>query len=152
LGHSDRTRREEIVLLRYRLTHPELAGALAAAGHGSTVLLADGNYPLSTATAATARRIHLNLRPGQVPVDDILATVLDAVPIEAARVMQPDTGPEPPVFAVFRALLGDVPLDPMERFAFYGAARGPDLAVAVASGDQRLYANILLTIGVVPPL
>ena len=138
-------------MLRYRLIHPELAAALAGAGHGSTVLLADGNYPLSTATAPSARRIHLNLRPGQVPVDDILATVLDAVPVEAAQVMVPDDGPEPAVFDVFRGILDDTPLRTLERHAFYAAARGPDLAVAVASGDQRLFANVLLTIGVVPP-
>ena len=138
-------------MLRYRLTHPELAAALAAAGHGSIVLLADGNYPLSTATAPTAARIHLNLRPGQVPVDDILATVLDAVPIEAARLMRPDEGPEPGVFGRFRDLLGEVRPTTLARHDFYAAARGIDLAVAVASGDQRAYANILLTIGVVPP-
>jgi L-fucose mutarotase len=39
----------------------------------------------------------------------------------------------------------------MARGEFYAAARSPDLAVAVASGDQRLYANILVTVGVVPP-
>ncbi|HEY6594694.1 MAG TPA: RbsD/FucU family protein [Asanoa sp.] len=138
-------------MLRYRLTHPELVAALAAAGHGSTVLLADGNYPLATASGPAARRVYLNLRPGQVPVDDILATVLDAVAVEAARVMQPAGGPEPPIFATFRGLLGEVALEPLDRFAFYAAAREPDLAVAVASGDQRLYANILLTIGVLPP-
>jgi L-fucose mutarotase len=138
-------------MLRYRLTHPELIGALAAAGHGSTVLLADGNYPHATGAGPRARTIHLNLRPGMVPVDDVLATVLDAIPVEAARVMVPDDGPEPPVFGRFRELLGPVALEPLDRFAFYDAARGPDLAVAVATGDQRLYANILLTIGVVPP-
>jgi L-fucose mutarotase len=138
-------------VLRYRLTHPDLLAALAAAGHGSTVLLADGNYPLATASGPAARRVYLNLRPGQVPVDDILATVLDAVPVEAARVMQPAVGPEPPIFATFRGLLGGVALEPLGRFAFYAAASEPDLAVAVASGDQRLYANILLTIGVLPP-
>ena len=138
-------------MLRYRLTHSELAAALAAAGHGSTVLLADGNYPLSTASAPAARRVYLNLRPGQVSVDDILETVLDAVPIEAARVMRPDSGPEPAVFGRFRALVGDAPLTTLARHDFYATAREPDLAVAVASGDQRAYANILLTIGVVPP-
>jgi L-fucose mutarotase len=136
-------------MLRYRLTHPELIGALAAAGHGSTVLLADGNYPHATAVGPRARTVFLNLRPGMVPVDDVLATVLDAVPIEAAHVMRPDDGPEPPVFSRFRELLGSVAPQPLSRFAFYDAARRPDLAVAVATGDQRLYANILLTIGVV---
>ena len=30
-------------------------------------------------------------------------------------------------------------------------ARGPDCALAIATGEQRIYANILLTIGVVMP-
>ncbi|WP_318783043.1 RbsD/FucU domain-containing protein [Cellulosimicrobium sp. SH8] len=35
-------------MLRYPLLHPGLIGALAGAGHGSRVLLADANYPHST--------------------------------------------------------------------------------------------------------
>jgi L-fucose mutarotase len=138
-------------VLRYRLTHPETIGALAAAGHGSTVLLADANYPHATAVGPNARTVYLNLRPGQVPVDDILETVLSAVPVESAFVMRPDDGPEPPVFARFRQLLGAVAPQPLARADFYAAARRPDLALAIASGDQRLFANVLLTIGVVTP-
>ena len=138
-------------MLRYALIHPGLISALASAGHGSTVLLADANYPHATGVRPGAPVVHLNLRPGQVPVDDVLETLLTAVPVERARVMIPGDGPDPEVFGRFRELLGDVPLEQLERFAFYDAARGPDLAVAVASGDQRLYANVLLTIGVVPP-
>jgi L-fucose mutarotase len=138
-------------MLRHALIHPGLVSALAAAGHGSTVLLADANYPHATGVRPGAPIVHLNLRPGQIPVDDVLETVLTAVPVEKAAVMIPGQGPEPDVFGRFRELLGDVELGQMERFAFYETARGPDLAVAVASGDQRLYANILLTIGVVPP-
>jgi L-fucose mutarotase len=36
----------------------------------------------------------------------------------------------------------------MDRFAFYAAARGDDVALVVATGEQRVYANLLLTIGV----
>jgi L-fucose mutarotase len=139
-------------VLRYPLTHPDIIGALAAAGHGSTVLLADANYPHATAVGPNARNVYLNLRPGQVPVDDILVTVLSAVPVESAFVMQPDDGPEPPVFGRFRDLLETVALQPLARADFYTAARRPDLALAIASGDQRLFANILLTIGVVTPV
>ena len=39
----------------------------------------------------------------------------------------------------------------LERFAFYDACRDSDTALVIASGEQRIYANILLTIGVVPP-
>jgi L-fucose mutarotase len=77
--------------------------------------------------------------------------VAGATPIEAAHVMVPDDGSEPAIFAEFRELLPGLPLQALGRFAFYDAARGPDLALAIATGERRIYANILLTIGVVPP-
>ncbi|MGI6377286.1 MAG: RbsD/FucU domain-containing protein [Anaerolineae bacterium] len=43
-----------------------------------------------------------------------------------------------------------MPLGKMGRFDFYEAARGQDVALVIATGEQRIYANILLTIGVVP--
>ena len=73
-------------------------------------------------------------------------------PVEAAHVMGPDDGSEPDIYPDFRRLLGpELPLQRMGRFEFYDQARGPDLALAIATGEQRIYANILLTIGVVPP-
>ena len=136
-------------MLRYPLIHPPLLGALARAGHGSVVLLADGNYPYATAVAPGVETIWLNLRPGQIPVDDVLETLLGVVPVEAARVMATETGEEPDVYDRFRELLPGTPLQPLQRADFYTTARGPELAVAVATGEQRLYANILLTLGVV---
>jgi L-fucose mutarotase len=44
-----------------------------------------------------------------------------------------------------------LPLQSLERLEFYAACREPDLAVCVVTGDNRLYANILLTIGYIPP-
>jgi L-fucose mutarotase len=35
-------------MLRGSLTHPQILNALGQAGHGTKVLLADGNYPFST--------------------------------------------------------------------------------------------------------
>jgi L-fucose mutarotase len=138
-------------MLRYKLIHPEILAALATAGHGSQVLIADGNYPFATGAHPAARRVFLNLAPGLLSATDVLAALADAIPVEAAHVMVPDSGPEPPIFAEFRALLPDVELQTMGRFPFYEAARGPNLALVVATGERRIYANILLTIGVVPP-
>ena len=138
-------------MLRYRLIHPQILHALGTAGHGSTVLIADGNYPFTTGSAPTAQRVFLNLAPGLVSVPNVLAALADAMPIEAAHVMIPDEGPEPPIFAEFRALLPDTPLQPLGRFPFYEAARQPNCALVIATGEQRVYANLLLTIGVVAP-
>lgn len=138
-------------MLTYPLLHPEILAALGAAGHGAQILIADGNYPLGTRSYPAARRVYLNLAPGLLSVTDVLRAIVGATPIEAAHVMVPDSGEEPPIFGDFRALLPAIPLQALGRFQFYDAARGPDLALAVATGERRVYANILLTIGVVPP-
>ncbi len=41
-------------------------------GHGSRVLLADGNFPFATHTNPAAAHVYLNVRPGLVNVTDIL--------------------------------------------------------------------------------
>ena len=138
-------------MLKYQLIHPELLRGLAEAGHGAQVLIADGNYPLVTGSNPSARRIYLNLAPDLVRVTDVLNTLVNAIPIETVHVMMPEKGPEPGIFAEFRQRLPGIELEPLGRFEFYDAARGPDLAVAIAPGEVRVYANLLLTIGVVPP-
>jgi L-fucose mutarotase len=138
-------------MLTYRLLHPEILRALGEAGHGAQVLIADGNYPLLTRTYSAARHVYLNLASDLVRVTDVLAVLVDAIPIEAAHVMRPDTGEEPAIYAEFGVQLPGVELQPLGRFEFYDLAKGPDLALAVATGERRVYANILLTIGVVPP-
>jgi L-fucose mutarotase len=134
------------------LIHPEILEALGTAGHGSQILLADGNYPFATGANRYARRVYLNLSPGVLSVTDILRVLVSAVPIEAAAVMIPADGVEPPIFAEFRDLLpAGMALTPIDRFGFYEAARREDVALVIATGEQRVYANILLTIGVIPP-
>jgi L-fucose mutarotase len=141
-------------MLRYPLTHPPLLAALAAAGHGSKVLLADSNYATDVNVRPGATVVYLNLRPGLIPVDEILDVLLQSIPVEAATVMRPDdgSGDSAPVWERYAELLGpELPLQPLDREDFYAAARSTQLAVAVATGEERLYANILLTIGFIPP-
>ena len=61
----------------------------------------------------------------------------------------------PPIWAEFNSILAEIGftggLQEIERFAFYQAARGPDVALTIATAEQRIYGNILLTIGVVTP-
>lgn len=138
-------------MLKTRLLHPDILQALGEAGHGAQVLIADGNYPLLTRSNDLAHRVYLNLAPGIVSVTDVLDVLRDAIPVEAAHVMGPDSGEEPSICADFRELLPGVPLQRLGRFDFYDMARGLDLALAIATGEQRIYANILLTVGVVMP-
>ena len=138
-------------MLRSKLIHPTILKVLAASGHGGMVLIADGNYPFITRANPSAERVYLNLMPGVVTVTDALEAVLTAIPVETAHVMLTDDGTEPGIYADFRRLLPDIALQPLPRFDFYDKAHDPDLALVIATGEQRLYANILLTIGVVPP-
>lgn len=136
-------------MLKTTLLHPGILAALATMGHGSRVLLADGNFPFATHTNPAAAHVYLNVRPGLVNVTDILEPLVTAIPIEAAHVMQPADGSEPGIFAEFRALLPGMTLEKVERFAFYDLGRQSDVGLVIATGEARIYANLLLTIGVV---
>ncbi len=136
-------------MLRQQLTHPEILEAIASAGHGSRILITDGNYPASTMIGDNASLVYLNLAPGMPTVTDVLRVLLTAVPVEEAGVMAPADGPEPAIFDEFRSLLPELQLETYERFSFYEEASGPETCLQIVTGEQRIYANLLLTIGVV---
>jgi len=139
-------------MLKTHLLHPEILAALGSAGHGSRVLIADGNYPFTTGSPGSAQVVYLNLRPGLVSVSDVLETLVAVLPIESTMVMVPADGPEPEIHGVMRKMLPrGVPMVSKGRFEFYEEARSPDTTLVIATGEQRVYANILLVIGVVAP-
>ncbi|MDE9365407.1 RbsD/FucU domain-containing protein [Luteipulveratus sp. YIM 133132] len=139
-------------MLRFSLIHPQILSALAAAGHGSTVLVADANYAHSTGTNPAAPVVQLNLSPGLVSVAQVLSALVGAAPFERARLMAPDDGSASPCAHEYGAMLGpQVPVEVLPRVAFRDACRGVDHALTIATGDDRYYANVLLTIGAVPP-
>lgn len=136
-------------MLKTDLIHPQLLSALAGAGHGATLLLADGHYPAGTAVGPNAETVHLNLTPGVVDVPTVLDLLIPLVPLELATVMVPPPGePEPEALAQYRQRLPEVELATLDRFAFYDAAKSSDLALVVVTADVRKYANLLLTVGV----
>jgi L-fucose mutarotase len=148
-------------MLKGNILHPQILSALGRAGHGSRVLISDGNYPHWTTRGPNAEVVYLNLAPGIVSATEALRAIAAAIPIEAAAVMQTlKEGPyaqteEPPIWAEFRDILrqagASVEIGEIERFTFYRAAAEPEVCLVVATADQRLYANLLLTIGVVKP-
>ncbi len=138
-------------MLKGKLIHPEILKALGAAGHGAKILIADGNYPFSTQANPAAERVFLNLTPGIVKVPKVLEILTEVIEIEKAEVMTPGSGEEPPIFHEFHQLLKGLKLHKLDRFEFYQKARAPELALIIAAAEQRTYANILLTIGVVEP-
>ena len=148
-------------MLKTELLHPDILAALGRAGHGSKILIADGNYPFSTALGRKATLVNLNLSPGVVKVTDVLHALLTAVPVENAAVMMYATsGPnslkaDPPAWAAYKQLLVasgfEQDFERIERFKFYETAGADEVALTIATADQAIYANLLLTIGVRKP-
>jgi L-fucose mutarotase len=63
--------------------------------------------------------------------------------------MVPGGGKKMPAHDGYRLALADgVAWTELGRFEFYEACRTNDVAIVIATGEQRVYANLLLTIGV----
>ncbi len=146
-------------MLKGSLLHPEILKDIGQAGRSRRVLISDGNFPHSTWRGPNSSLVFLNLAPGLLTVTQVLEALVKVIPIEDALSMKPNrTGPyamksAPPIFQEFRhigsATDRGVKLRSLERFTFYDQARSPDVCLTIATGKQRIYANQLLTIGVV---
>jgi L-fucose mutarotase len=145
-------------MLNYRLIHPEILKILGRAGHHSSILIADGNYPAASKKGPNAELISLNLMPGVVNCTQVLDAILSAVPVEEINTMMYETtGPyalseDPPVWAEYRDSIRQaglkLELKPLEKWAFYEAVATPDHVLTIQTADQQRYANVLLHIGV----
>ncbi len=137
-------------MLKTKLLHPEILAALASNGHGSRVLIADGNYPFTTGVPENARKVFLNLSPGMFSVSDVLKVIKDAIPVESYLVMLPPDEAPQEIHDEFLGILGEnTPVTKVKRIDFYKEARSADTCLVIATGEIRRFANILITIGVV---
>jgi L-fucose mutarotase len=144
-------------MLKHELLHPQINEVLGRAGHHAKVLIADGNYPASSKKGPNAELVSLNLSPGVVTVAQTLRVILAAVPVDAVNTMGiPPDDPyarkgEPSVWAEYRQVLKQarthLKLEPILKWDFYKAVESPDHVLTIQTGDQALWANVLLTIG-----
>ena len=144
-------------MLKHQLIHPEINGILGRAGHHSKILIADGNYPAATKIGPNAELVSLNLAPGLVTCTQVLETLLTAIPIDEINTMGiPADDPyaregEPPVWNDYRRVIresgSDIELAPIQKWDFYKAVASEDHVLTIQTGDQSLWANLLLTIG-----
>lgn len=131
------------------LLTPDLLHALASMGHGETIVFVDANYP------STRGRRCIPLHG--VGLQPILRSVLRLLPLDGfipnpAAVMAAADGSQQPALADIDVVLAEVgakPAERLERLAFYAAAE--QAYAIVATGERRLYGNVILTKGVVPP-
>ncbi len=144
-------------MLKHQLIHPKINEALGRAGHHAKILIADGNYPASTKKGPNAEVICLNLSPGIVTVAQVLRAVLSAVPVDIVNTMGiPADDPyakhgEPPVWSEFRQIIKaaglSVEMQPILKWDFYKAVESSDHVLTIQTGDQALWANVLLSVG-----
>lgn len=145
-------------MLRHKLIHPKINEVLGRAGHHAKILIADGNYPASSAIGPKAELVSMNLTPGVITCTQALEVLLSAIPVEAAQTMDYErTGPyalaeDPPVWAQYRAALKSagltIELEPVEKWEFYEAVTTNDHVLTIQTADQQRFANLLLTVGV----
>ena len=126
--------------------NPCIIAAVSRLGHGDKILIADGNYPLNSKTG-NAEKIWVSLSPGMPTVTDVLDALQSIINVEAAAVMQPSEGPEPEIFKEFESRLPELELRKLGRFEFYSECTDQPLGLAIATGEKRTFANLLLTVG-----
>jgi L-fucose mutarotase len=135
------------------LLGPELLAHLRAMGHADEIAIVDANFPAT----ATARRL---VRLDGVSAPRVARAILSVLPLDdfvprAAFRMEITDAPDrvPPVCGEFDAELRaagyDRGMEAVERFAFYQRAR--DAYVIVSTGELRLWGNLLLKKGAIPP-
>ncbi len=134
------------------LLSPDLLMILRAMGHGDEIVIVDANYPATS----NARRL---VRLDGADASQALAAVLSVLPLNSfvkapANGMQVVGKPReiPPAIADFQKIVDSragfpVKIARIERFAFYERAK--TCFAVVATSDRRLYANIILTKGVI---
>ncbi len=136
-------------MLKTACINPELIGLLAQCGHGDKVLIADGNYPLDSNTGDTAAKLYLGLTHGIPLVTQVLEVLGETLSIENAEVMVPEAGDDPEIFDEFRKILPEeIELNKLGRYEFYDACKKDNVKLAISTGEQRVFANILITVGV----
>jgi L-fucose mutarotase len=132
---------------------PELLSLLRAMGHGDEIVVADANFPAASTARSLIRADGVDaVRMTRaivalMPLDDFVA----AAAFRMAVVGAPET--IPPIAHDFAAALADAgyagPIEAIERAAFYDRARRA--FAIVATGETRLYGNLLLKKGVIRP-
>ena len=90
-------------------------------------------------------------------VAQVLRAVLSAVPVDFVNTMGIPADDayakfgEPPAWAEFRAIAKEAgvaaTIEPISKWDFYKHVESPDHVLTIQTGDQALWANVLLTLG-----
>ncbi len=134
---------------------PDLLKILMEMGHGDELVIADGNFP----SASIAQRL---IRADGHGVPELLEAILKLFPLDgyvdqpiALMEVVPGDDVETPIWDDYRKIIkasGEKcdGFDFVERYAFYKRAK--QAYAVIATGEEALYANIILKKGVVAPV
>lgn len=135
------------------LLGPDLLGILRAMGHGDEIAIVDANYPAESAGPVCIR---LDGISATAVLDAVLAVMpLDDFVGQAIFTMQVVNAADrrEPIMDEFDEIIArrepGFRATSLERFNFYERVTGA--YAIIATGERRLYGNILLKKGVVRP-
>jgi L-fucose mutarotase len=135
----------------------EIVHVLMLMGHGDDLVICDVNHPAATIAAETTYGRVIDMTGCDIPTG--AAAILTLMPLDtfvAAPVSRMqvvgDAGAEMPVFGLMQAVIDAaegraVPMQPLERFAFYDAAKRA--FAIVRTSDPGPYGCFILKKGVV---
>jgi L-fucose mutarotase len=136
-----------------KILSPELMKTLLEMGHGDELVIADGNFP----SATCAQRL---IRADGHNVPELLDAILKFFPLDTAyseysvSLMQvaPNDPTKPVIWEEYRSIIEKhdskfKDFEYVERFAFYERAK--KAFAVLATGEEALYANIIIKKGVV---
>lgn len=130
---------------------PELLKILSEMGHGDEIVIADGNFPSTTC----AKRL---IRADGHNVPEILEAVLTLIPLDTysqspihLMSIVPGDNVVPTIWNEYESIVKShfpqfTSFNSIERFDFYEKAK--QSYAVIATSEKSLYANIILTKGV----
>ena len=134
---------------------PKMLKVLCEMGHSDKIVIADANFP-----AETMGKNAIVIRADGHSATDILDAILTLFPLDTyaekpvtLMEVMPDDDVETPIWDDYKSIVtrhddrGENAVGTMERFAFYEKVKNEAYAI-IATGEQALYANIILQKGV----
>ncbi|PWM40367.1 MAG: fucose isomerase [Clostridiales bacterium] len=136
---------------------PDLLRALCAIGHGSKIMICDGNCDIKTLGHPDAFRIRVDGVGGA----EILKAILDLIPLDdyidnSVRICKTDNGiPAPGVWKKYEEIVRNseeyakLPngIDYQDGKEFWSVA--PELDLVIGTGEEDIYGNIFVQKGVI---
>ena len=133
-----------------KIVSPELLKVLCEMGHGDEIVIADANFPSET----NGQRV---VRADGLGGEELLDAILELIPLDTYAeynfmLMQTTNGDSTPeIWAKYEKIAkakdDNLKLGYLERYEFYNRSR--KAYAVVASGEEAIYANIIIKKGVI---